>query len=192
MAALVAIGATLAGERPTFAAGFSGIILTGGVTQGGDPQYTYTIDAFLVNDTIPPFVNGLPTATITMGILGLEEGDAYLINYQTYLPPAAIWLNTITPNTDFLDFFGSSPNTAGTDPVPLFELVIITPPNAIGLNPGDRVDYTWTISGQQPGSGFFILGGAVPEPSSILLMAVGAVALPYLEFRRRRRTAQVA
>jgi hypothetical protein len=192
MAALVVIGATLAGERPAIAGTFSGIILTGGVTEGGDPQYTYYIDVYLENDTIPAYPNsGPPTATINItDLTGIDSTDLYQLNYQTYQPPAALWTETITPNMANFDFFGTSPNTAGPDPVYLFQFIIQTPHNVIGKNPGDRVDYTWTISGQQ-GSGFFILN-AVPEPSSILMMAAGAVVLPYLEIRRRRRARRVA
>lgn len=198
MAALVAVGAMLSVGRvegsPVTAGGIS---VKGGVTQGGDPQYTFYLDVFLIDDTIPAYVYpGSATATLTVdGLTGIGSVDTYLVNYEYFSPPEAIWNPTLSTGTAASDYFGYSPITAsGPDPLWLFQLVVTTPTNTSnGASPGDEFTYSWTIgtgNNEQTGSGFgyLTLGPPpVPEPSSIVLMLVGGSVVPYLEFHRRRR-----
>lgn len=169
----------------------TGIQVTGGVTQGGDPQYTYYLDIYLVDDTIPAYESpGPAVATVSAtGITGISSADTYNYSSPYGSPPVLIGSPTIGTGTVDIDFFNSaSISTTGT--ALLLQLTIITPANTpSGLNPGDQFTYTFTIGSLSGGGTVILTDGPpplVPEPSSLVLMLVGGTALPYLGLRHRR------
>jgi hypothetical protein len=200
-AALAVLGATLASGRAEGGSAItggktSGLTLKGGVTQGGDPQFTYYLNVYLTDDTIPAYTLGSSAAVVTAtGLTGVSAGDMVSVGYQSTPEPNAIWSPVLGTESATISYYGYSAITAtGSDPLLLFQLIIVTPPNTpSGLSPGDNFMFSYTIGSgndQQTGQGIVtVTAGALatPEPSSLILLLVGGAVLPYFGIRERRR-----
>ena len=119
-----------------------------------------------------------------------------LFDLTAGVPPATA---PFASNLTF-EYAGSTPFTASTPPgtqafLGQFE-VISTYDFPIGVVPypeGDNtITFTYTIDGNtQQGSGSFQIS-AIPEPSSVILLAAGVSALPMVWLRKRWRRAEQA
>ncbi|MDQ2868929.1 MAG: PEP-CTERM sorting domain-containing protein [Verrucomicrobiota bacterium] len=110
---------------------------------------------------------------------------AFTINLSTtsaYLPFGVVYLGTFDPTnlaTNYRADGGSSP-TAGTPNTFSFDIpagasftVVINETTAGGADGGNNADYTFTLS-----------SAAVPEPSTVLELSVGAALLGMWAWRR--------
>ena len=198
LAALAALGLTLLCGRaeagpvngtPTS----GGITVTGGVTQGGDPQFTYYLDVYLVNATIPAYTPpGPAVSTLSLSdITGITSAATFMSSSPYDFPSVLIGMPALGTGTVDIDFFNTSPiSTTGTSL--LLQLVITTPTETpAGLAPGDTFAYAFTIGSQSGGGTVTMTDGPppplVPEPSSLVLMLVGGTVAPCLGLRYRRR-----
>ncbi len=201
IAGLSLVGALAGGNSQAWANG--GISVGLGVGKGGDPFFVYDVYVFLdPNQSLPiatlahPFSLDLTLTSVT----GLAAGvDATQVLYQ--FPPLATGITNWTPiiatnelqlkEQNTLAVVGPYSTTAETL---LYELQITTPdsPNQKGLAPGDIVNYSYTIAGQPTQTGTITVF-SIPEPSTIVMAAMGVAALPLVVIRqRRRRTRRVA
>jgi hypothetical protein len=211
-AGLAVVGAMLAGGREAWAAGLaSTITISGGIVQGpGDPQYTYQLSASLVNGSMSYSGSGPATSLFTVDDLvgvtpqGFPLGsDSGSLTTQQNFPPAVIWHPDISLTSSAApfaadvswSFLGNSAlSTSGV--LPLGEFTVQTsqmfPAGQPPIPVGSTIQYTYTIidSSGAPtsGSGTFILQqGAVPEPSSMILLLAGASGMPFVILREQRR-----
>jgi hypothetical protein len=187
-------------------AGSSSITITGGYKPGGgDPPFTYIFDVSL----------NAPTST---GTNTFQNGDSFTIDvlpgiHQSQVPPTIIPLQwslfslTDEPPPSSAPFAadvqfkyeGSTPYMVSTPPggsvfLGKFEITSTYnfPTGVVPYPSGTVLDYTYTIDGQtQQGSGTFQIF-SVPEPSSLILLAAGALPLIWLRQRMRCTPKRVA
>ena len=179
-----------------------GIAIQTGVTQGGDPQYTYYINVILnPNTTIPaynPTYGGGPapvpaqTEINLTGITGLAAGaDTITLISQNPGPPAAIWTEVTGTDSITVDYYGygSIVNSLSLG-VTVLKFTVVTPdtPDQKGLTPGSAINYSYSVGGSSPTGGTVNVqsGAPVPEPSSLVLILTGSAILPYQILRNRR------
>jgi hypothetical protein len=206
MTGLAVLGATIAGGLEA-RAGTAGITIDGGFEPTtGDPPYIYIFQVFLdpgfavVNPSVNTnFFTIERLVGITTNSLHTEPVDF----------PTVVWINTINQS--------SAPSPFSSDVTWTFDgTSTITNPNPPGSNievylgqfevqtsvsftngppvpPGTIINYTFVVEGLNgpvSGTGSFpIVDLTVPEPASIVLLTVGALALPVLVLRARRRRA---
>lgn len=208
-AAFFALGAMSALGGDACAKGIT--ITIGQMPGGGEPPYDYIIQVYLD----PGFEVASSNSFTVENLIGVtppnfpNTGDVGSLTIQPENGSTVVWSPTITqaatPPTPYpyagnvqWSFYGSPPimNT-GSSELYLGQFVVETtvdfssPPYVIGA----PIDYKFTIlnaSGQAvTGSGVALLG--VPEPSSAILLLIGAgmvpLAVTYRSQRRRLRRA---
>jgi hypothetical protein len=184
--------AITAGGGAEARAGTKGITISGGLMPGtGDPPYNYIFEVFLD----PGFeVDQFDFFKIN-GLVGVTASS--LSHQPPPNPPTFAWDPNPGSKTITWTSLGTAPiqnsNPVGSnEEVDLGQFIVQTSenfPNGPPLPPGSMIPYNFSIhllhDGPATGSGVIIL--AVPEPSSIILLALGAAALPVIAARRRRR-----
>ena len=213
---LCSLAAMLAGADSAQAG--TSITITGGYKPGGgDPPYDFIFDVYL---NAPP-LNTPGTNTFQSGdyftIDGLPGVSSTSFHNEPFSPPGVQWVggatNTVTTPqppapapyaSDFTwNFLGTTVYLAATPTSgPVGSSILLgqftvessyTGFTTVPFPNGHEVSYTYTYDGGIPGSGTFpIIDLAVPEPTSVVLLAVGAGVLPmfWLRERRRRRRLQ--
>jgi len=177
---------------------------------GGSP-FLYAFDLFLTNGSIQPGPPSDPTRfTVGLAPHGLV-GVTTLSGHQE--PPLTgnpdeVWIvpagGIVTSNTgnpapydkqssvQWVYFAGPTITWSGTD-ILLGHFTIQTtssfPDDAPPVTPGvTPIDWSYSLfdpNGDSKGGGTITLAGVVPEPASVILMLVGAGALPLVLHRRR-------
>jgi hypothetical protein len=192
---LAVLGAMVAGGEAR--AGTAGIHIGGGFKPvGGDPPYDYVFQVYL-----DPFfevqANGSPLNNFEVfDLVGVTSGSR---TTQPGSSPTVVW--TPTPATDDVTwtFTGNTsiPNKTKRELL-LGQFTVETTqnfPNGPPVPPGTVIDYTFTVFDLRTGktitgSDSFQIGAlAVPEPSSVVLLSVGAAAMSAIVVCRRRRQA---
>jgi hypothetical protein len=185
-------------------AGTIGItIKPGGIKPGtGDPPYDFVFDVLLD----PGFeVKAADSPLNNFQVLGLVGVGTDSLTHQPTSIPTVVWTPDPQNQSARWTFLGNTSipnnNPVGSNKeVSLGEFIVQTdksfssPPVA----PGTLMHYNFTVfdlttNTTVSGTGTFtlILLG-VPEPSSLVMLAVGAAALPAITVWRRRRTARTA
>jgi hypothetical protein len=199
MAGVAVIGVMTAGGGGEARAGTIGITINGGFKPvAGDPPYLYILDVYLdpgfevkANDLFTVFdLNGVTNGSLT---------------HQPPPPgqsPAVAWVPDPELDQTTWTFLGTSviqnTNPVGSNiEVYLGQFEVLTtedfPPGTTPVPPNNPTTYTFQISDLNgdpvSGGGTFPMVdlGAVPEPSSIVLLALGVAALPAIAARRRHR-----
>jgi hypothetical protein len=193
MVGLAMLGAMTPGGGGEARAGTIGITISGGFTPvGGDPPYLYIFDVFLD----PGFEVDQTDFFRIDGLNGVTSGS--LSHQPPPAPPGFVWVPNPGLSNITWTFLGTTPipnnNPVGSNiEVPLGQFEVQTTvnfPNGPPVPPGTMVPYTFTVhhigDGPASGSGVIVLT-AIPEPSSIILLALGAAALPAIAARRKRR-----
>jgi hypothetical protein len=194
VAGLAMLGAMAAGTGELRA----GTISTGiGVGKGGDPFYTYDIYVYLnANQTLPKstLLNPVSLDLTFSGMTGLVSNG--VDTTQVLVQDPAFGITNWNPiiSTNQLEFQESNALSVvgpyATQHL-LYEVQIKTPdtPTQTGLTPGTIIQYTYTIPGQGTQTGTVTVF-SIPEPSTIIMAAMGAAALPFVVIRGRRRRAR--
>jgi len=191
MAALVMLGAMTNVGGGTARAGTIGLTITGGfMPVTTDPPYIYFFDVNLD----PGFEVKAQNLFTVFDLNGVNVGS---LSSQPSNLPAVAWNPNPELSTITWTFLGDTPipntNPVGSNiEVPLGHFQVQTTENFPDGPPvpfGTVVPYFFTITslatgGDVSGSGTIILE---PEPSSFVLLALGAAALPALAARRKRR-----
>jgi hypothetical protein len=191
-AGLVALGAIANGGAAL--AGTAGITINpGGIRPGkGDPPWDYVFDVYL--DPGFGLLAGGPIYDFyqVTGLVGVASDS---LTSEPNSPPNVIWVPTPATETATWTFFGTqSILNTGTTREFLGSFVVETdqsypsPPVA----PGTLIDYNFQV--YQIDTGTHIKGSntfplillGVPEPSSVVMLAVGAGAAAGMVLRRRR------
>lgn len=209
LAFLAILGLTLAitPESRAAPAAPNSITISGGLVQGpggSDPPYIYVFDVYLTSGYIAPGINGFSEFTID-GLVGVDHnsittqpGVQNPYNNEVWVPSNINTYNTNNPNPGFnyasdLTWSYTGGPTISTPVFFLGQFTVETeyqdytagsPPIPIG----STISYTYSLDGggsNSMGSGTLVI--TAPEPSSVVVMLTGVIALPYLVARRRRR-----
>lgn len=195
-AGIAVLGAMIAGAEAR--AGTAGITIKGGFKPTtGDPPYDYIFEVY-IDPGFEVEAGAFNNFQVT-DLVGVTSGS---LSSQPGSIPTVIW--TPTPATENITwtFLGNTsiPNNTTSD-LYLGEFTVQTTenfPNGPPVSPGTLIDYNFTVfdlSTNQTVSGsnsFPIVNLGVPEPTSVVLLAVGAAILPAIAARRGRRTARTA
>jgi hypothetical protein len=204
MTGLAVLGATIAGGLEA-RAGTAGITIDGGFEPTtGDPPYIYIFQVFL--DPGFAVVSSRPDFFTIESLVGITTNS---LTSEPENLPTVVWVPTINqsgaPSPFSSDvtwtFLGNTPITNPNPPGSNLEVFLgqfevqtsVSFANGPPVPPGTIINYTFLVEGLNgpvSGSGSFpIVDLTVPEPASIVLLTVGAVALPMFVARRRRRQA---
>lgn len=213
LAGVCSLAIMFAGEHQAQA----GIATVGKITVSGtykpvtpDPQYLYD---FKISLNAPvPNPNGVGTNTFSFndsitfnGLPGVTSGSLSSAPPTMGSPPTVAWaaaiddLHTAPPDSSNITwtFLGSQTYSASTPAGPadgppgpsifLGEFQVLTTANlsAVPFPDGGTVTFSYTIDGVTTPGQFQIF--AVPEPSSVILLAAGVGLLPVFWLRDRRR-----
>jgi hypothetical protein len=208
LAGLAALGSTLVvGGKAEAASTVAAIVIKGGAHPGpGDPPWDYDVQVFLE-----------PVNHITAGdsftidsLRGVTPanfpapGAPASPTTQPSNPPSIVWTpsigaptNTTFPYASDLTWtFAGNTNINATELTQGIFLGVFTVQTTSNFTsppyPNDfLIDYSYSVDGRtNTGTGTFPLQVIVPEPSSMVLLLVGAGALPWLLIRERRRRSQ--
>ncbi len=207
VAGLCGLTAMLVGLRDA-EAGSSSITITGGyMPGGGDPPYDYIFNVYLDAPSTPGTNTFKYADSFTIdGLPGVETGST---SNEPSDFPTVVWAaqasdKVLTPGgtapyqSDFTwTFAGTTTYTATTPPGgPMGASVwlgtftvesVYANCTTTPFPPGAQVDFTYTLDGgTQTGSGSFQIM-SIPEPSSLILLAVGAGVLPLIRLRKQSR-----
>lgn len=190
LAGLAMLGAALADGRAAHAAGI--VITSGTVIQTGDPTYEYVFDAqllpgsslhnggfFTVYD-----LPGIPKAALTSQPSILWGSS---IQLQGITPPG------ISPTDDPTVYnvtWGWNGSTITSPPTSNLDLgtFVIGSTGELSSPPHPTLIYVGFLNdGVTPPNEGTITVTSIPEPSSVILLVLGAGALPLLVLRARRR-----
>jgi hypothetical protein len=192
-AGLVVLGTTFVSGTAARASSTTGIVITKGTTHEiGDPLYVYTFTVELTaGETLQ--TGGYFTVYDIPGVaassLTQQPNDKWGDSLQLVgltpsgTPPItdnpAIWNVTWVYNGSA--FTGNSPNgtTIGQFQVDTTELPTQPTPTLLYVGTLNGTTYT--------DQGIVVVGALIPEPSSIVLLLVGAGAIPLVCLRLRRR-----
>lgn len=189
---LVLLGAMIAGGREARAGGVSAKLGSG---QGGDPIDTYIATVTLnANTSVPGYTGGSsPSLVVTFtGITGITSNATDTVDILSQNPsyPQSVWTVSLSASNggtitlSEVNYSAIGPYTSATQ---LVDVQIVTPMNAPpALPPGTMVSYTTSINGSSPAPATATVY-AIPEPSSVIMMLMGAAILPYCAIRARRR-----
>ncbi len=198
MAGIAVLGAMVAGGEAR--AGSRGITIGGGFKPTtGDPPYDYVFTVELD----PGFEIQPPTSPPydDFQVLGLVGVTSASLHSEPGSFPSVTWF--AQPATDNITWtFNGNTSIPNNNPpgsnieVPLGTFTVETTqnfPNGPPVLPGTVIDYNFTVFDLSTGTtitgsnSFKIVALGVPEPSSVVLLMVGAAALPAIAVGRRRR-----
>jgi hypothetical protein len=194
-AGIAVLGAMIAGGQAR--AGTVGITISGGEKPViGDPPYDYIFQVYL-DPGFEVLATGSPLNDFQVtGLVGVGA-DSF-----TSQPTTVPWTPTPATGSVTWTLFGTTsiPNT-GTGEQYLGQFSVLTdksfssPP----VTPGTTIVYNFTVYDISTGktisgsNSFTLVLLGVPEPSSVVLLTLGAAAVPAIAARRRRhRMAQTA
>ena len=208
LAGLCSLTTMLVGEREAQAGSTlakNAITITGVYKPGtGEPPFDYIFQVFLNAPTVPGTNTFMKGDSFTVD--GLPGVDTNSTQNAPFNPPTVEWsggaLNmvvTASPpasapfESDFSWVFnGSNVYSVAEGDSPLFlgQFTVLSsfdfPTGVVPLPNGTLLTYTFTADGGGTGT-FPIMNASVPEPSSVILLAVGAGVLPMFWLRGRRR-----
>ena len=194
LAGLAILGSVLAGGSEALA---KGIVVTSGHTQQiGDPLYDYIFDVQLNPGTT--LLNGgyftiydIPGVILTSDTGSPNSFWGYSIQPTGITPPLFQPPLTPPPDSSALEnvtwvYRGPSlPNNSPTQNLDLGLFRVAT--TELLAPPTPTLIYVGTLDGTTATTEGTVTVSSVPEPSSVILLMLGAGALPLYAFCRRRR-----
>ncbi len=188
------------------------IMITGGYKPGtGDPPFDYVFEVFLEPQPDGSASKILSGDSFTIGtngtqntpLVGIAPGSFSNVTFPSPPPapdyswsyPTITEINTKPPFASLVQWTYNGPNPVTADAqtgqvfLGQFEILTTSSFHKPPMPAGTVINYEFTYDGQtKSGTGSFVLS-AVPEPSSVVLLAAGVVALPVFWLRDRRRRA---
>jgi hypothetical protein len=167
-------------ESITTSGTFNGMTFSGQLV-----TLTFTGDTTNVTATTNGFANSITKATVTVAGLGTATlSDTFKVGVDTFPTFSDFTATDVTTSTDILDTFAVTSGFTGVDLKSAFGPVSGGASYPVGTS---FATSTGTFAFTQTGGGVSTASASVPEPSSVLITALGLVGVVIIPRMARRR-----